>query len=169
MSLHHSSRELRIACLIASFVATVTMPARGAAPPASGDYGTDLATVYAGYQEIVALKEACDDAVPGTRKENERAFLEWQARHKDLLAELKDRVTAMVRSASRDEGEYARNLGRYEGAILRSREEQKSSFLALGAVKLRAQCEHLAEVLRGPKADLNVIFASELKTIRKHK
>jgi hypothetical protein len=162
-------RMLRIACLTVSFAAAMTITARGGAQQASGDYATDLGYVYAGYQEIVALKEACDEAVPGTRAASGRAFSEWQARHKELLAELKRRVTSMVRLASSDEREYARNLGKYEGAILLSREEHKMSFLALGTDKLRAQCERIPELLKGPQADLNVIFAGELKTIRKHK
>lgn len=145
------------------------MAAHSGAQQSSGDYATELGYVYAGYQEIVALKEACNEAAPRLRAANKRAFSEWQARHKDLLAELKHRVTAMIRSASKDEREFARNLGKYEGAILTRREEYKMSFLALGSGKLHAQCERISELLKSPAADLNAVFASELATIRKHK
>ena len=158
-------RVLRIMCLVAA----ATMAVRGAAQQSSGDYATELGYVYAGYQEIVALKEACDEAAPRMRAASERAFSDWQARHKDLLAELKRRVTVMVRSASKGQREYTRNLGKYEGAILTRREDYKMSFLALGPEKLRAQCEHISELLKSPAADLNAVFASELKTIRRHK
>ncbi len=166
---HCSLRVLRITCLTVLLVAASTATVRGAAQQAPGDYATELGYVYAGYQEIVALKEACDEAVPRTRAANNRAFSEWQTRHKDLLAELKRRVTAMIRSASNDPREHARNLGKYEGAILTRREQYKMSFLALGPEKLGVQCERLSELLGSPAADLNAVFASELETIRKHK
>lgn len=139
------------------------------AQQASGDYATDLGVVYAGYQRIIALKEACEEAVPETRATNEKAFAAWQKRHEALLDDLKRRVTAMIRRASRDEQEFSRNLGKYEGAILLSREEQKISFLTAGSDTLRAQCRRAPELLKGPEGDLAVVFASELETIRKRK
>lgn len=162
----YSFRVLRTACLTVSVIAAVTARTCGAAQQASGDYATDLGSVYAGYQEIVALKEACDEAVGRTRV-NEQAYTEWRERHKELLAEIKRRVRAMVRAASRDEREYARNVGKYEGAILHAREEHKLSFLSLGAKKLRAECGRIPELLKSPNADLKVIFAGELETIRR--
>ena len=139
------------------------------AQQASGDYATDLGVVYAGYQRIIALKEACDEAVPETRAANQRAFAAWQSRHQDLLSELKRRVTAMIRRISGDDQEYSRNLGKYEGAILLSREEQKISFLSAGADTLRAQCKRAPELMKGPEGDLAAVFAGELETIRKRK
>ena len=166
---HGSLRVLRIMYLTASFLAATTMAAPGAAQPSSGDYATELGYVYAGYQEVVALKEACDESIPKMRAANERAFAKWQARHKELLAELRRRVRAMIRAASKDQREYVRNLGKYEGAILTRREEYKMSFLTLGAEKLRAQCARLSDLLSSPAGDLNAVFASELETIRRHK
>ena len=139
------------------------------AQQASGDYATDLGVVYAGYQRIIALKEACEEAVPDTRTANEKAFAAWQKRHEALLDDLKRRVTAMIRRASRNEQEFSRNLGKYEGAILLSREEQKISFLTAGSDTLRAQCRRAPELLQGPEGDLAVVLAGELETIRKHK
>lgn len=161
--------EPRVVCLAASLVAGMTMAAQVATQRASGDYATDLGYVYAGYQRIIALKEACDEAVPDTRAANERAFSEWRTRHSELLAELKRRVTAMVRRASGDEKDYARNLGKYEGAILLSREEQKMVFLSAGSEALRTQCRGVPQLLRGPEGDLGAVFANELETIRQRK
>ena len=162
-------RILQKTCFCAVFTAGVMVAAGGAAQQASGDYATDLGVVYAGYQRIIALKEACDEAVPETRAANERAFSEWQARHAKLLAELKRRVTAMIRRASTDERDYARNLGKYEGAILLSREEQKMTFLDAGADALKAQCRRAPELLRSQEGDLAAVFSSELETIRRRK
>jgi len=147
----------------------MVVAAGGVAQQTSGDYATDLGVVYAGYQRIIALKEACDEAVPETRATNERAFSEWQAQHAKLLAELKRRVTAMIRRASSDERDYARNLGKYEGAILSNREEQKMSFLDTGADALKAQCRRAPELLRGREGDLAAVFSSELEAIRGRK
>jgi len=161
--------EPRIARLTALLVAGMTVAAQVAAQQASGDYATDLGYVYGGYQRIIALKEACDEAVPATRAANERAFSEWQTRHGELLADLKRRVTAMIRRASSDEKDYARNLGKYEGAILLNREEQKMAFLLGGSEALGTHCRGVPELLKGPEGALSTVFADELETIRKHK
>ncbi len=147
----------------------MTMAAQVAAQKESGDYATDLGYVYGGYQRIIALREACDEAVPATRAANGQAFLKWQTQHGELLAELKRRVTAMIRRASSDEKDYARSLGKYEGAILLNREEQKMAFLLAGHEVLQRQCRGMPELLKGPEGDLSVVFADELETIRKHK
>ena len=140
-----------------------------AASEATGVYATDLATVYSGYQHMLAMKEACDTAVPATRSANDKAFSAWQAQHHVLIQELQRRVTMMIRLASQDEKEYARNLGKYEGAIVREREAYKETLLELGADDLREQCRRVPEMLKGPDADLGKVYASELAVIRKRK
>ena len=133
------------------------------------DYASDLSRVYWGYYQVLAQKEACDASVPATRAANDKAMAAWQAQHRGLVDELQRRVTSMIRAASRDEKEYARNLGKYEGAILQERREYRDSLLKLGADELRAQCQGMAEILRGPDADLSRIYVDELEAIRKRK
>lgn len=140
-----------------------------AAAEPSGDYATDLATVYGGYQRMLAMKEACDTAMPPTRPANDKAFAAWQARHRALIQDLQRRVTAMIRLASTDEKDYVRNLGKYEGAILQERLDYRESLLGLGADDLRAQCQRMPEMLKGPGADLAKVYAGELETIRNRK
>src|SRR5688572_1809426 len=140
----------------------------GAAEPAD-DYATDLSRVYWGYYQVLAQKEACDASVPATRAANDKAVAAWQAQHRPLVQELQRRVTAMIRAASRDEKDYARNLGKYEGAILQERREYRDSLLKLNAEELRSQCQGMAEVLKGPDADLGRIYADELEAIRRRK
>jgi hypothetical protein len=136
---------------------------------ATGDYAVDLAVVYGGYQRMLAMKEACDTAVPVTRPENDKAFSAWLAQHDALIRELQHRVTAMIRLASRDEKEYARNLGKYEGAILQERHEYKDVLIGLGVDELRLQCQRMPEMLKGAAADLGKVYATELAVIRKRK
>jgi len=136
---------------------------------ATGNYATDLATVYGGYQRLLAMKEACDTALPATRPVNEKAFSAWQAQHQSLIQELQRRVTGMIRLASQDEKDYARNLGKYEGAILQERQEYRETLLGLGMDELRIQCQRMPEMLRGPAADLGKTYAAELAVIRKRK
>jgi hypothetical protein len=134
-----------------------------------GDYATDLAAVYAGYQQILAMKDACDKAVPATRAVNDKAFAAWTAQHRALLQELQRRVTAMIRLASVDEKDYTRNIGKYEGEMLQIREEHRDSLLKRDAKELRTQCQGMSGVLKSPEADLARVYAVELETIRKRK
>src|SRR5688572_8095570 len=82
-----------------------------AAEPAD-DYAADLSRVYWGYYQVLAQKEACDASVPATRAANDKALAAWQEQNRPLVQELQRRVTAMIRAASRDEKDYARNLGK---------------------------------------------------------
>ncbi|MBI2295346.1 MAG: hypothetical protein HYU76_04755 [Betaproteobacteria bacterium] len=153
-----------------SFVAAVGLAcAVLAAQESSGDYATDLGRVYGAYQRMLAMKEACDAAAPAMRAANDRAFAAWQAQHQPLVQELQRRVTAMIRLASKDEREYTRNLGKYEGTILEERQEYKEILFGLGSEELRGQCERMPEQLKGPQADLSKVYANELQTIRKRR
>ena len=140
-----------------------------AAAEATGNYATDLGRVYGGYQRILAMKEACDVAVPAARAANEQAFAGWQAQHRALVEDLQRRVTAMIRSASTNKNDYVRNVGKYEGAILLERKEYRDTLLGLGAGELREQCRRMPEMLQGPGADLAKVYSAELETIRKRK
>ncbi len=140
-----------------------------AEPESPGQYSSDLSRVYWGYYQVLAQKETCDTAVPATRAANNRAFTAWQAQHKALVTELRRRVTAMIRLASTDEKDYARNLGKYEGAILQERNEYRDSLLKLGADELRGQCQGMADVLKSPEANLAKVYEDELEAIRKRK
>jgi hypothetical protein len=140
-----------------------------AEPESPAGYSSDLSRVYWGYHQVLAQKEACDAAVPATRAANNKAFAAWQTQHKALAQELQRRVTAMIRAASTDEKDYARNLGKYEGAILQLRQEAKEALLKLGPEELRAQCQRMAEVLKSPDANLAQVYAVELEAIRKRK
>src|SRR5262245_2896720 len=81
-----------------------------AAAEATGNYATERAAVYGGYQRLLAMKETCDKALPATRAANDRAFAAWEAQNQALVQELQRRVTTMIRAASQDEKDYARNL-----------------------------------------------------------
>ena len=162
-------RRPRVRFNVAVCVVWLATSAQVAGQEPARDYTTDLGIVYAGYQRILALKEACDEAVPETRAANARAVSEWESRNAVLLSDLKKRVTAMIRQASRDEGDYARNLGKYEGAILLRREEHKIGFLTEGADRLKARCRKAPELLKGPDGDLGIVFSNELRNIRRQK
>ncbi len=149
---------------MASFVCAIA-----AETESSDEYSSDLGRVYGAYHRVLAEKEACDASVPATRAANDKAFTNWQAQHMTLVEDLRRRVTAMIRLASTDEKDYARNLGKYEGAILQERQEYYDSLLKLGAGELRGQCQRMAAVLKGPEADLAKVYAAELEAIRKRK
>jgi len=156
--------------LLSSVVAAMAL-AGGLAVAAEspGNYATDLARVYGGYQRILAMKEACDTAVPAARAANNRAYAAWEAQHRALLEDLQQRVSAMIRAASKDKEDYLRNLGKYDGEILLQRKEYRDMLVALGADELRAQCQRVPETLKGADADLARVYATELEAIRKRK
>ena len=149
-------------------VATVAC-AFAAEPGPAGDYSSDLSRVYWGYHQVIAQKEVCAAAVPATRAANEKAVSAWQAQHRALINDLQRRVTAMIRVASKDQQEYVRNLGRYEGEILQERQVYKDLLLKLSLDELRGQCQRMAGVLRSPEGDLEKVYAAELEAIRKRK
>ena len=156
--------------LLSSVAAAMALAGGSAiAAESSGNYAADLARVYGGYQRILALKEACDTAVPAARAANNKAFAAWEAQHRTLLQDLRQRVDAMIRGASKDREDYVRNLGKYEGEILLQRKEYRDMLLALGADDLRGQCQRVPQTLKGADADLARVYAAELETIRKRK
>ena len=153
-----------------SIATTMTFACAIAAEPESpGEYSSDLGRVYGGYHQVLTEKEVCDASVPATRAANDKAFAAWQAQHKALYQDLRRRVTAMIRAASIDEKDYARNLGKYEGAILQERQDYREFLLKLEPDELRGQCQRMAGVLRSPEADLTKVYAAELEVIRKRK
>jgi hypothetical protein len=137
------------------------------AAQAQDSYAADLGRVYGGYQRMLAMKEACDTAVPASRAANDKAFAIWQEQHRALIQDLQRRVNAMVRAASTDKDDYVRNIGKYEGAILLERKEYRDTLLGLGTEELRDQCGRMPETLKGPGADIAQVYAAELATIRK--
>jgi hypothetical protein len=75
----------------------------------------------------------------------------------------------MIRASSRDNDEYVRNVGKYEGEILLRRKEYRDDMLGLGKDELFQQCERLPQALKGPGMDLAKVYAAELKIIRARK
>jgi hypothetical protein len=73
----------------------------------------------------------------------------------------------MIRSASKDEKDYAKNIGKYEGAILRQREEVKQALLAQPGSELEPECKGLPAFLQSAESDLEKGFADQLAILRK--
>ena len=153
------------ACI--ALVALHSLVSGAAETPPGFDYPTNLREVYGAYQAVLARRDTCITAHPQSRAGAEKAFVAWQTRHRKLIEELDQRVTMMIRGASKDEKEYARNVGKYEGAILRQREEVKNDLLHQLPSDLEAMCKALPEFLRSPESDLEKAYAEELAIIRK--
>ena len=138
----------------------------GTAEPRTEDR-LSLTDVYGAYQSILARKDACSSAFPQTSAATDKAYGGWQTRHKRLLDELDQRINMMIRGASRDEKDYAKNIGKYEGAILRQREEVKQALLQQPRAELEVECKALPEFLQGADSDLEKEFAEQLAILRK--
>ncbi len=140
-----------------------------AAAEKAGDYGTHLSTVYFAHQRLLALREACDQALPAQAKAGEKAYAAWHARHKALLNELDARLTLMIRGASKDEKEYMRNVGKYEGSILEYRTENRDQILAQPRDGMEQFCADFRNYLTGSGSDFRKEYADELRELRKRK
>ncbi len=140
-----------------------------AAAGAAGDYGANLSTVYFAHQRLLALREACDEALPAQAQANAQAYVSWQARHKALLNELDARLTLMIRGAAKDEKEYMRSVGKYEGSILEYRREQREQILAQPRDGIEQGCGDYRNYLTGSGSDFHREYADELRELRKRK
>src|SRR5882672_7513538 len=100
----------------------------GAAAQPAGSYATELSRVYEATQFIRAVKEGCDTANNEYAAANAAAYNSWRRRHQALLDELERRFMLLIHRASTDEKDYAKNVGKYAGAVLQHREELKGQF-----------------------------------------
>ena len=130
------------------------------------DYRASLLEIYGKYQGVLALREACVSAFPQSRATYDKAFSAWQVRHRKLHDELEQRFAMMVRGYSKDDKDYARNFGKYQGALLKQREEIKQTLLVETRGDLEARCKGLPEFLQGRESDLESEFPGEWMTLR---
>jgi hypothetical protein len=137
-----------------------------AADSGAAEYRTSLTEVYGAYQRVLSRRDACGTAFPQGRGAIEKAFTSWHGRHKRLISELDQRIATMIHGASKDEKDFARNFGKYEGAILRQREEVKQTLLQQDRSDLKVICDELVELLRSD-FELEKEFAEELAVVRK--
>jgi hypothetical protein len=161
------ARRLLPANGLACMILVATHVVFAAELPPEFDYPANLREVYGAYQAVLARKDACATAYPQQRAGTDKAYTAWQARHRKLIDELDQRVAMMIRGASANEKDYARNVGKYEGAILQQREEVKKELLQQLPSDLEAMCKALPEFLRGADSDLEKAYAEELAIVRK--
>lgn len=136
---------------------------------ATGVYASDLGTLYGERYAVQAQKDVCISVLPKTRVEMQKAYDEWLERHEDLIEDLDARFRAMVKQASRDQKEYSRVFGKYQGAVMSQRQEQKDALLALPKDELLRQCKELPGHLRSTKSDIPVKYPDEFKTVYRKK
>jgi hypothetical protein len=155
----------RVALVGLALLATQGSPLRAAEPAL--DYPTSLRQLYGAYQGVLARRDACAAAHAGERRVYDRAFESWQARHRSLIQELEHRFALLIRGASKDEKDYVRNLGKYEGLVLRQREEVKHELLKRPPSELAAMCKALPAFLAGPDSDIASAYPEELALVRR--
>lgn len=134
-----------------------------------GEYGASLSRIYFAHQRLLAVRDACDQAYPAQVKANAQAYVSWQKRHKALLSELDARVTLMIRGASKDERDYMRNIGKYEGSILDYRNSERDELLAQPRDGMEQGCADFRNYLTGTGSDFQKEYAEELRVVRQRK
>jgi hypothetical protein len=155
LPLPHSLLALLLFCLTPTSIAAIS----------ASEYRTSLLEIYGRYQGVLALREACNTAFPQSRVENDKAFTAWQTRHKKSHEELDQRISIMIRAYSKDDKDYARNFGKYQGAFLKQREEAKQILLENRA-ELEIRCKGLPQFLQSRESDLETEFANEWLVLR---
>jgi hypothetical protein len=131
----------------------------------ASEYRASLLEIYGRYQGVLALREACNSAFPQSRAENDKAFTAWQTRHRKSHEELDQRISLMIRAYSKDDKDYARNFGKYQGAFLKQREEAKQILLE-NRGELEIRCKGLPQFLQSRESDLETEFANEWLVLR---
>lgn len=166
-------RILSVLVLPAVLGIAAVFPVRAAESPAEakadGNYGSSLSRVYFAHQRLLAVREACDQALPAETAANEKAYGTWQVRHKALLEELDARFMLMVRGVSRHEREYLRNLGKYEGAVIEYRNKERDELLAQPREGIVQGCADFRAYLAGAGSDFRKEYAEELRILRQRK
>lgn len=150
-----------LAAILSAFGATPAASAVSAA-----DYRASLLQIMGRHEGLLALREACVAAFPQSRATVDKAFSAWQARHGKLIAELDERFSLMIRAYSKDDKDYARNFGKYQGALLQQREEVKQAHLLESRGELETRCKALPEFLQGRESDIEAEFANEILILR---
>ena len=153
--------------LLRGFVAAAicSLPSLAGAAASASEYRTSLLEVYGRYQGVLALHDACNSAFPQLKGPNDKAFGAWQNRHRRVHEELDQRFAMMVRAYSKDEKDYARNFGKYQGVVLRQREEAKQAFLQSRG-DLEPRCKAFPEFMAGRESDLETEFSNEWLVLR---
>ena len=134
-----------------------------------GQYGAALSRMYFAHQRLLAVRDACAQAFPAQAKAGEQAYAGWLARHRKLVDELDARVTMMIRGSSRDEKEYMRNVGKYEGSILEYRNSERDELLAQPREGMEQGCADFRNYLGGSGSDFQKEYAEELRVLRQRK
>ena len=111
------------------------------------------------HQRLLAVRDACAQAFPAQARAGEKAYAAWQMRHKGLLNELDNRVTLMIRGSSKDEKDYMRNVGKYEGTVLEYRNGERDELLAQPRDPLALQWAQLWDFYRGDAVNLRAMAA----------
>ena len=132
----------------------------------AADYRESLREIYGKYQGVLAMHDACASAFPQTRARNDKAFAGWQSRYRKLHEELDQRFAMMVRAYSKDDSDYSRNYGKYQGAVLRQREEAKQALLLETRGSLEGQCKSLPQFLQSKESDLEAQFPEDWSVLR---
>lgn len=149
--------------LAVSLVLLLLIPGLARAAEARS-YTSDLATMYNEYQRIIALRDACITAQPAKREEFTDAYELWLARHVRIVDDMDNRFAAIVKRASKDQGDYVKNYAKYQSEVLQLREENKKALLS-DRERLLKQCGELAAYLRHPKSDIPTLFPAEFKSV----
>jgi hypothetical protein len=147
-------------------VVTASFTSGADAAVSAADYRASLLQILGRYEGVLALRDACTSAFPQSKASVEKAFSAWQTRHRKFISELEQRFSLMIRAYSKDDKDYARNFGKYQGQLLQQREEVKQAHLLESRGELETRCKALPEFLQSRESDIESEFANEILILR---
>ena len=107
----------------------------------------------------------CVGMVTDVGKVDDKSFN--QSSWEGVLRAKKDLGAVTQYIETTDPKDYAKNIGKYEGAILRQRDEVKETLLQQPRAEFELECKALPEFLQGADSDLEKEFAEQLAVLRK--
>lgn len=152
--------------LSVAVILSASLTSMANAAVSAADYRASLLQILGRYEGVLALRDACTSAFPQSKATVEKAFSTWQTRHRKFINELEERFSLMIRAYSKDDKDYARNFGKYQGQLLQQREEVKQAHLLESRGELETRCKALPEFLQSRESDIESEFANEILILR---
>ena len=152
--------KARLACAVWMTAVSIATAAEGS------NYGAALSEIYATYQHILAMREACDRIQPTQTDLRAKAYAAWLARHRALIGELDARIAHMIRSASRSDAEFARNSKIYEDTRAKERRDYRGQLTAQPPEEAQRLCREYPDYLTSDESNLGRIYADEWSVLR---
>lgn len=136
----------------------------------SGDYATDLGSIYGVIKTYGYTKDICIEQFPDMRKQIDDAYNKWRKKYRPFTQEIKYRLDTMMLNDSNQNHTSVTTAQEYMNDIYEElRRKVKSMYAKDGLKNFRNLCERYPKRLDGEQGDLEKYYPEHMETIRKVK